>query len=171
MAISFQCTCGRDLRVKDELAGRRVRCPNCSSILTIPKAAQPDIEYNAGDVLLAETPGNPEKEPESEESEVPTSTAIADRPLYRAPPPEKKRRPLSNRKVAQRERESRGLPIAFEEGWFGSMNAGVIGGLLMIVIAIAWFVAGLMGGIIFFYPPILLIIGVGAAIKGLTGSD
>lgn len=165
MAISFPCSCGRNLRVKDELAGRRVRCPNCSSILTVP---EPDVEYDAGDVLLAETSGVQEKEPESKEPEAPTSTAIADRPLYRAPPPEKKRRPPSKRKP---EKESRGLPIAFEEGWFGSMNAGVIGGLLMIVIAIVWFVVGLTGGIIFFYPPVLLIIGIGAMIKGFMGGD
>jgi hypothetical protein len=33
-----------------------------------------------------------------------------------------------------------------EEGWFGSTNGGVVGGILMIVITIVWFVGGLYGG-------------------------
>jgi hypothetical protein len=64
-----------------------------------------------------------------------------------------------------------GTAIVFEEGWFGSLNAGVIGGVLMMLIAVAWFVAGLAAGRIFFYPPILLVIGVVAVIKGLFGDD
>jgi hypothetical protein len=52
-------------------------------------------------------------------------------------------------------------------GGFGSTNAGVIGGLLMMVVAVVWFVVGYAGGRIFFYPPILFIIGLVAAGKGL----
>jgi hypothetical protein len=37
----------------------------------------------------------------------------------------------------------------------------------MMVIAVVWFVLGLMGGIIFFYPPILFVIGIAALIKGI----
>ena len=35
-------------------------------------------------------------------------------------------------------------------------------------IAVVWFVAGWMAGIIFFYPPILLIIGIFSVIKGIV---
>ena len=41
----------------------------------------------------------------------------------------------------------------------------------MIVIAVVWFVAGLAGGRIFFYPPVLLIIGIVAVAKGLFASE
>ena len=47
------------------------------------------------------------------------------------------------------------------------MQKGVAGGVIMIVIAIVWFVLGLAAGRIFFYPPILLIIGLVALIKGV----
>jgi len=47
------------------------------------------------------------------------------------------------------------------------IQKGVIGGIIMIVIAIIWFFGGLAAGYIFFYPPILFIIGVYALIKGL----
>jgi hypothetical protein len=38
----------------------------------------------------------------------------------------------------------------------------------MIVIAVVWFVGGLSAGVIFFYPPILALIGIYALVKGLA---
>lgn len=48
------------------------------------------------------------------------------------------------------------------------IKKGVLGGAIMMVIAIVWFVAGWAAGVIFFYPPILFIIGLFALIKGLV---
>jgi hypothetical protein len=45
-------------------------------------------------------------------------------------------------------------------------DMGMLGGVLMMVIAVVWFVVGLMFDYIFFYPPILFIIGVAALIRG-----
>ena len=42
MPIKVTCTCGSSFAAKDELAGRTVKCPKCSSPLTIP-AAGPTI--------------------------------------------------------------------------------------------------------------------------------
>ena len=50
----------------------------------------------------------------------------------------------------------------------GPTNAGAIAGILMMVGAVVWFVVGLSLDIIFFYPPILFIIGLIAFIKGLA---
>ncbi|MCX6821981.1 MAG: hypothetical protein NTW30_04350 [Candidatus Aenigmarchaeota archaeon] len=59
-----------------------------------------------------------------------------------------------------------------DEGFFGPEKAGikkgVIGGIIMIGIATVWFIGGLYIGLIFFYPPILFLIGVYALIKGLV---
>ena len=41
MAITFVCECGKTLRAGDDLAGRKTRCPECSSILTIP---EPEVD-------------------------------------------------------------------------------------------------------------------------------
>jgi hypothetical protein len=38
MPISFACDCGKQLRVPDEHAGKRARCPECSRVSTIPSA-------------------------------------------------------------------------------------------------------------------------------------
>lgn len=57
-----------------------------------------------------------------------------------------------------------------EKGFFApeqkGMKKGVLGGLVMILIAVAWFFGGLAVDRIFFYPPVLLIIGVVALVKG-----
>jgi hypothetical protein len=59
--------------------------------------------------------------------------------------------------------------VVFEEGWFGNVNSGVLGGVLMIVIAVAWFGLGLMANRIFFYPPVLAVIGLMSVFKGMAG--
>jgi hypothetical protein len=61
------------------------------------------------------------------------------------------------------------------QGSFGlekkGMSKGVLGGIIMMAIALVWFVGGWIMGIIFFYPPILFVIGLVAFIKGaVTGN-
>jgi len=47
-------------------------------------------------------------------------------------------------------------------------TAGIVGGILMIVGAVVWFVVGIVWlNRIFFYPPILAILGIVAIIKGI----
>ena len=47
MAIKVACSCGKKLEVKDELAGRRGKCPACGKILMIPAAAAPKLPVAA----------------------------------------------------------------------------------------------------------------------------
>jgi F0F1-type ATP synthase assembly protein I len=44
-------------------------------------------------------------------------------------------------------------------------------GILMMVGAAVWFVVGLMGDTIFFYPPVLFVLGIISFFKGLFGSE
>ena len=37
MSIRLECSCGKKLSIKDEMAGRRVKCPACGVVLTVPK--------------------------------------------------------------------------------------------------------------------------------------
>jgi DNA-directed RNA polymerase subunit RPC12/RpoP len=48
------------------------------------------------------------------------------------------------------------------------IRKGVLGGVIMIVIAAVWFFVGLSAGRVFFYPPILAVIGIYSVIKGLA---
>jgi hypothetical protein len=48
MAIKLSCLrCKRALRVKDELAGKRVKCPGCQQVLVVPEPAHPPAEVEA----------------------------------------------------------------------------------------------------------------------------
>ena len=62
MPIEFECACGKRLTAKEEFVGRRLRCPGCQSVLTIPKSqlmatpiVPPRGSENAIDVLKAAT--------------------------------------------------------------------------------------------------------------------
>jgi hypothetical protein len=37
MSIPFRCDCGKQLAAKDEFAGKRLKCPACGKLLTIPR--------------------------------------------------------------------------------------------------------------------------------------
>src|ERR1700761_2616715 len=39
MPIEFECGCGKKLTAKEEFVGRRLRCPGCQAVLTIPKSS------------------------------------------------------------------------------------------------------------------------------------
>lgn len=45
MAISLGCEeCGKEYRVKDELAGKRIKCKECEAVITIPLSEVEEIE-------------------------------------------------------------------------------------------------------------------------------
>lgn len=45
MPISVTCSdCDKKLKVKDEAAGKKVRCPGCSNVISVPRAPEPEIE-------------------------------------------------------------------------------------------------------------------------------
>jgi hypothetical protein len=150
MPISLTCECGKKYRVKDTLAGKKIRCADCAEVLKVPA---PD----AGD------------DEDMDEFEDLPSTARDPEESQRSLPPRMKR----PAKVSKRDAEpdNPAPRKLLKKGWFESTNGGVFGGILMILIAVVWFVAGLAGGRIFFYPPILLIIGIVSVIKGLFHSE
>src|SRR5262245_50200583 len=71
MPIAITCQCGGSFRVKDELAGRQVKCPKCGQAINVggQAAAAPSGPLGIDDLIrLASAPGEP---PES--SKVQTS--------------------------------------------------------------------------------------------------
>jgi hypothetical protein len=146
--------------VKDELAGRQIRCPDCKNVLAVPES-QTQI---ATAVEIAEVEPAIRAEPKVRKPQAarlpdqmsPSGTNAGFDTDGEVPRPRKK--------VRRRERSS---------GWFPaiSVNRSIITGLLMMVGAVVWFVGGLAIDRIFFYPPIMFILGIGAVIKGFTGND
>jgi hypothetical protein len=41
MPIQFTCTCGRKLQAKEEQAGKRLKCPACQKVLSVPASGEP----------------------------------------------------------------------------------------------------------------------------------
>jgi hypothetical protein len=163
MPIRISCDCGRALRLRDECAGKRIRCPECQKVLAVPEA-------------VVETSGfNVEQNPKPNQS---VSTRPKEPPIPVRPPrddddednrPRAKRKPLSSdpmlkdyyRRTAKPRR--RGPSIA--------VSPAVITGVLMMVIAVVWFVLALSLGWIFFYPPVMFVLGLVAVVKGFMGYD
>lgn len=81
-----------------------------------------------------------------------------------------KRDPEPELRRAQQKRESE--HAATGRGLEGNVfNSGVIGGVVAMLVAVVWFIGGLMNDVLFFYPPILFVIGLGAFFKGLMKSE
>jgi hypothetical protein len=166
MTISLKCSCGRLCRFREVLAGRKTRCPQCGKVVKVP---------------LADDNGDDDEEPvellevASSDDEHGIRTDKRDdaprRPRSREEEPSESPRPRGPRRKSLRKREKRQPLVAFEEGWFGSLNGGVVGGVLMMLIAAVWFVVGLWAGWLFYYPPILFVIGIIAIIKGCMGGE
>ncbi len=49
MAIAFTCACGKALRARDEVAGKKTRCPQCGAILLIPEPQATGYELEQPD--------------------------------------------------------------------------------------------------------------------------
>src|SRR5262245_32967210 len=134
MPIAVTCPCGRSYRVSDEHGGKRIRCKDCSKVVEVPL---PEAQLDEGPPVAASAM--------AVQSEQPSLRRPPDEaPL--PPPPRPKRR-----RRRRRDDDGGGFSI--------SISPGVISGVLMMVGAAVWFVLGLFFGWIFFYPPILFIIG------------
>ncbi|HLJ92319.1 MAG TPA: hypothetical protein VKU02_03915 [Gemmataceae bacterium] len=67
MPIRFSCACGKGFRAPDSAVGKRVRCPKCGAVVTVPEPkADPDADDRAPDLApepettrLASSPAKP----------------------------------------------------------------------------------------------------------------
>ena len=76
MAITFVCVCGKSLHAKDELAGKKTRCPGCGSVLTIPAPEPAPVDDDAvADYLLEGQNNAPHSGRAGGDSIEPTSSA------------------------------------------------------------------------------------------------
>src|SRR5687768_12975863 len=60
MPIIVTCECGRQLRARDELAGRRAKCPGCGMLLLVePPVVEPLVAEPADDEPRYAAPAQP----------------------------------------------------------------------------------------------------------------
>ena len=59
-SIEFRCSqCQQLLKVAASLAGRQVRCPQCSAVQNVPQASAPVMNPGVGYTQTAASPGQP----------------------------------------------------------------------------------------------------------------
>src|SRR6516162_5035709 len=104
MPIPMQCSCGRSMQVKDEMAGRKIRCPDCKQVLQVA-SREHDVEDEALKILSADAPEEkqtvspePEKSPAVQERpkpfsapQIPKSAVSAAKPAVPKPIPKPKK--------------------------------------------------------------------------------
>jgi hypothetical protein len=202
MSIPLRCACGRSLRIKDDLAGCKVKCPECSAVLVVPRPRPSSDEEDIGLIPPEDSSEELRAKPKRPRPDPEEMVQTAPRPSRRPAPVEEDeddderstRESVRRKEEREEEREKRrrkadreqrrlvrrhhdetrrdavrhGDPGRPSRGWLGGINAGIGGGLFMLFIALVWFVGGLAVGVIFFYPPILAVIGIAAIIKGLA---
>ena len=86
MAIEFVCpSCGRALKLRDEAAGKRGRCPHCKAVITVPENAV--SEDDLIEIVPTQPSGPPKppplppKSPEPEPEAPPSIEPSADEPV------------------------------------------------------------------------------------------
>jgi hypothetical protein len=173
MPITFSCECGKQLKVGDQFAGKRAKRPACNAVVQVPavepvEELMPDPEPPPPPVMKPPAPPPP-RHRVREDDNAPTFRVQGDddeddRPRkrkYSADDEEDRPRKRKKRIRDDDEPPARGGGI--------SISGGMIGGLVMMGLAVVWFVLGWQAGRIFFYPPILFIFGLIAVIKGFLG--
>ncbi|HXG12251.1 MAG TPA: hypothetical protein VNK04_21025 [Gemmataceae bacterium] len=154
MPIPLKCACGRSFAVKDELAGKKVRCPYCRGIIAIPEFAQ---EVGEEEAIQTRPGGKPAKESSRRSS-------VQDRP----PKDKPGKQPLLRAEGLKRKKRRQPLVIEKEESPpTALLNVGVVGGAIIMLIAAAWFTFGLLHDTFFCYPPLMFTIGLFAVIRGV----
>ena len=89
MAIAFSCSCGKAMKAKDAYAGRKIKCPQCDSVVTIPLTT-PDED----DLAITPSPSEPAAPSVAPPVSQPSLAWTGDsaEAMERPPPPLAKRR-------------------------------------------------------------------------------
>ncbi len=175
--VILACSCGKRLAAPESARGRQVRCP-CGKSNTVPlsitagalplPAAQKPVIDNWLDDLP--DPHSLPSQAQSFSQPMPPYAQYSQTASYN-PANQNSAIAISHLANAQRdlvkERHS-GQSTSSGSDFF---NGQTISGLLTMFGAVAWFVGGLMFGVLFFYPPILFVIGLVTFAKGLMTDD
>ncbi len=161
MPITFDCACGRHFNVGEKYAGKRTKCPSCAAPLTVPTpAAVPADAPSDEDAAYRALMDGSEPEPAAPKTSWDASPADAPAPRPKPEPPKIKARAAAEKPARGPAGDSWPTGYEAEPSRSGvTISSGVLGGAAMMLGAVVWFVVGWAAGVIFFYPPILFLIG------------
>jgi len=163
----------------------RMSPPSGSQSSTAPRSDKPakaggNAPSTTSNRSNQKSPSKPKRriaeEPENDPND-PWGTGLDDWNSYEDPPVEEHvpLPPKTRKKSPERSRPAlRGSgnepPPMVKSPTQRNMGA-VFTGILMMAGAAVWFFGGLAAGYIFFYPPVLFLVGIGTVVKGLMGSE
>lgn len=185
--FSHGCECGRTLRVAKGEKQKLAKCP-CGSTFSVPSAdptaSQPIVTQAiprraiplAKPVAVSEDHAFPELpsyhapqvsyrgEISASVASTPirTNGAFGERPTNQS---------VASSYLENARQESSNSNYETTGGWSNFFDATVIGGLVVMLVAVGWFVAGLAAGVIFFYPPVMFVLGMITVVKGIMSND
>lgn len=190
MPFKQLCACGKTLLLKEEFAGRKVRCPNCKETMVasapeearaeeVPELDVEEVAVTATPPLVTPAPASfefeedrPRSRPKRRDEEE-DEGEDDDRPRRKSRSRDEDEEEDDDRPRRRKRRDedddddprSKRLPPAPEIN--NTTPLATIGvGILMMFGAVVWFVGGLFFDYIFFYPPILFILGIVAVVRG-----
>jgi phage FluMu protein Com len=177
--IRVQCgACDTKLAVPGTVAGKKVRCPKCKGVVAVPAPTpQPAPAVTRSQTAavpkkkkrkVRKRPGPKRNDLFSSDEFLSQGEAVASS-SGQLPPRKKhgKKKGPKPRLVGTGNEAPKGPKRVRQSFSDRLLHGGVITGILTMIGAAAWFLIGLAGGVIFFYPPILFIIGLVTCIKGL----
>ena len=171
--IQVHCTgCGKLHQAAPAMAGTQARC-GCGTVVQIPFSgvSQPAAQSSFLDDLPASVL-NPQPMMQS------TAPMFSQpNPAVTKPKSKKKKKRKSDADVLAQYlkdddwKKPDGNSPEKDDGYFSFegkiLNGGVIGGCLAMLLAVVWFFGGLAAGFIFFYPPVLFVIGLISCARAL----
>lgn len=206
--IVIPCSeCGSNLSVPNAAAGKKVRCPKCKTVVSIPGGSSHASKDAASNIFLAEPQPRRARRISEPPAPVPLEKLAPLKPRRKrekaAPaeedwldddassygsggdewdsygnpaqtpqglPPRAKRKNTGSSTPTLRGTGNE-APAAYARPSGSGTNGSVVTGILMMVGAAVWFFGGLFFGIIFFYPPVLFVLGFIALVKGIMSTD
>ncbi len=144
--VKFSCPhCQQSLEAPEELMGQVIECPSCNGRIELQPPPKQTVEVR-----------------------MPTLPSSGKKQIL------VKRRQANPATPSSSPEQVRSKPHSPDKGSYASEKMGrakgLLGGLGMMVIASVWFVAGYYAGYIYFYPPILFIVGLYCTVKGIVKS-
>jgi hypothetical protein len=166
MPIEISCTCGRALKLRDELAGKVIRCPQCAGNVQVPLPAVEVVEeVVAGPPPLPSASSNAGS-PQRKVNQLDVAPPVLTPPKPKEPKKKKKKKSVYSEFYGGTNDKPL---VALDEGWFGSTSSGLIGGGITLLIGILLAALFIAFGVwrLWYYPIFLIAVGIIAMLKGL----
>ncbi len=154
MPIKVECLnpdCGKSLRVPDQAAGKKIRCPACSNIMLVPEADPFAGELANSDSLSALAEADETASPVSPPPPSPTDRSLHGLSPAPPPPPARPAPRPDRRSAGGRRRSEPGAGVVFLSSiGFGFRSLSSLVGMMLILVGMNILFSLALGGVFLF---------------------